>query len=220
MPHIYLIPAWFLGYDVALQFTFAIITMAVSIFAFKVYKLSDQKQSRLFGIAFLLFSIAYFVQSAMNYAVMTELNEGISRLIQLNNVAILNFVGIYTHILLFITALVTLVYMSFKTRGPKLWYLVFLLSLFALLLSANKLYAYYIISSILLIFVTSHYLMNFLGNKQGKTLMVFVAFTFLLFGSIHFIFSVNHAVFYFIAHGLEMIAYILILIDLILIVKK
>jgi hypothetical protein len=41
-----------------------------------------------------------------------------------------------------------------------------------------------------------------------------------LFGTIHFIFSVNQALYYFIGHAMELIAYIFILINLILVVKK
>jgi len=57
-------------------------------------------------------------------------------------------------------------------------------------------------------------------RKQKKNLLVLLAFCFLLFGSVHFLVSVNHALFYVIGHFLELIAYVLILTNLLLLMKK
>ena len=65
MANLFLIPKWFFGYGVAFELIFAIITLAVALYSFKVYKLSNQNQPKLFGIAFLFFSISYFIQSIL-----------------------------------------------------------------------------------------------------------------------------------------------------------
>lgn len=205
-----LVPKWFFGYDIALELALAVITLIVSLYAFKIYKLSEQRQSKLFGIAFLFFSISYFIQSFLN----------ICRIIKINNINIVNSIGVYTHINFFIIGLVTLTYMTLKIKSMKTYSLLLITMLLSLLFSANKIYLFYLLSSILLIYIIIHYFINYLKNKKPKALLVLIAFAFLLFGNIHFIFSINYGLYYVIGHFLELIAYLLILIDLILVVRK
>lgn len=220
MAHIYLVPGWFVGYDIALELAFAIITIIVSLYAFKIYRLSGQSQSRLFGLSFLFISISYVIQSLLNFAIMEQLEENISRAIALNNVALLNFIGIFIHIIFFMSALITLSYMTLRVRSAKVFSLLCAITFLALFFSTNKLTMYYVLASLMLIYICIHYLGNYWNNRQTKALLVFIGFVFLLFGTIHFIFSVNQAFYYFLGHALELIAYIFILINLILVVKK
>ena len=67
MAGLYIIPEWFLGYDIALNLLFGIITLIVSLYAFKIYRLSSLKQSKLFGISFSFISISYFVQYYLKF---------------------------------------------------------------------------------------------------------------------------------------------------------
>ena len=86
MVNLSFIPSWFFGYGVILELAFAVITLAVSLYSFKIYRMSDQEQSRLFGISFLLFSISYFIQSALNFAILSELNEKFFSIMELQKV--------------------------------------------------------------------------------------------------------------------------------------
>ena len=215
-----LVPEWFFGYDILFEFAFAVITLIVGIYAFKIYKLSDQKQSKFFGIAFILISISYFIQSFLNLAIISKLNEGICKALRISSVNLFNSIGTYVHMIFFILGLITLTYMTLKIRSPKTYSLLSVVILLSLLFSSNKLYLFYLLSSVLLAYIWIHYLINYLKNKKPKTLLIFGAFVFLLFGSIHFIFSVNHGLYYVIGHFLELIAYLLILINLLLVVKK
>jgi len=220
MANLYMVPNWFLGYDLILELAFAIISLIVSIYSFKIYRLSEQTQSKLFGIAFLFISISYFIQSFLNFTIISKLNENIRIILKIISVNVLNTIGIYAHILFFITGLITLTYMTLKIKSAKTYSLLFITIILSLVFSSNKLYLFYLLSSILLIYILIHYLTNYLKNKQSKTLLVLAAFAFLLFGSIHFIFAVNHSLYYVIGHSLELIAYLLILINLILVVRK
>jgi hypothetical protein len=48
---------------------------------------------------------------------------------------------------------------------------------------------------------------------------VVLAFTFLLFGSLHYLLSVDHAIYYVIGHVLELFAYLCILANLIMVLR-
>ena len=215
-----LVPSWFFGYDIVLELAFAIITLIVSIFSFKIFKLTKQRQLKLFGISFLFISLSYFVQSFVNFAIVIKLNEEICRIIKVITVNTWNTFGIYAYVILFVAGLITLAYMTFKVNNNKIYLLLLMVSVFALLISPNTLYLYHIISSILLTFIVLHYFKNYIKRKQLKTLLVLSAFIFLLFGRVHFILSVNHGLYYILGHFLELFAYLLILTNLLLVIRK
>jgi hypothetical protein len=217
MASVFSIPNWFFGYDVIFELFFAIITLAVALYAFKVYRLSNQEQPKLFGLAFLSFSISYFVQSILNYLIITEAAKTICEVVKIQSVALFNAIRIYIHMFFFIVGLVTLAYMTLKIKSPKTYLLLLASFLLTFFIVANKIPWFYMASSLLLVFISLFYLFNFLENKQPKTFLVFL---FLLFGHLHFIFSLNHVIYYAMGHFLELLAYILILINLLLILKN
>jgi len=214
-----IVPHWFAGYNAILEMVFFVGTLLVGIYALKVCRLSGQRQSRLFGISFLLISAAYFVQSLLNFAASYSMAEGCG--MQAMSIPHnLNIAGIYAYMLLFLAALVTLAYMTLKIKNAKA-YLFFLAVITTMLFfSSNKLYFFYVISSILLVYVSFYYLKNYLKSKKTAALIVFIAFLFLLIGKIHFIFSINHGLFYVTGHLLEFVAYALILLNLITVIRR
>jgi len=214
-----IVPHWFIGYNSILEMMFFVITSLVGAYALRIYKLSGQRQSKLFGISFLLISAAYLIQSILNFAASYSMAEGCSMRSMTAVHSLSNF-GIYVHMILFITGLVTLAYMTLKIKNIKAYALFLAAILAVLLLSSNKLYFFYALSSILLIYISFYYLRNYLKNKKMSALIVFAAFLSLLFGKIHFIFSIDHGAFYVAGHLLELVAYVLIMINLINVVRK
>ena len=213
-------PPWFFGYDAILEFVFAVVSLVIALFAFKIYKVSDQKQVKLFGIAFLFVSLSYFTQSLFNYLIISRTNATICRALNWWSVALFDTLGLYVHMGLMIIGLIILVYMSFKTEKQRILWLLLATSLLILLLSANRVYIFFLLSSVYLLFITWHFVENYLSNRKTRTLLVAVAFLFLLFGNIHFIFSVDHQLFYVIGHFLELCAYLLILWNFFLVLRK
>jgi len=199
---------------------FAIITLGLGLFAFKIHKLSEQKSTKLFGISFIFISLHYFIQSLLNFSIVSTLNQNICNIMKIDNINSLNTLGAYSHMLFFIMGLATLTYMTLKIENKTTYILLLILPIASIIFSQNKLYLFYAIASIFLIFIAIHYLKNYLKNRQFKTLLILIAFIFLLFGNLHFIFSVNHGVYYIIGHFLELVAYLLILLNFILVLKK
>jgi len=220
MANLFLIPKWFFGYGVAFELIFAVITLAVAIYSFRVYKLSNQNQPKLFGIAFLFFSISYFIQSILNYFIISEIAQNISAVMKLQSVTLFNTIGIYVHMFFFIIGLVTLAYMTLKIKSLKTFALLIMMYLLTFFLIDDKIPLFYVMSSLLLVFISIHYLFNFIKNKKPRNFLVLLAFLFILFGNLHFIFAVNHTIYYVIGHFLDLVAYILILVNLLLILKN
>lgn len=220
MANLFLIPQWFFAYGIIFEIAFAIIALTVSVYAFKVYKLSNQKPSKYFAIGFLFISINYFLQSFLNILISSKLASNICGFMKIQGINTLNLYGIYLHMFFFVIGLITLAYMTLKLESKKTYFLLIIIALLSIVFAADKVYMFYIIASVLLIFIAWHYLENYLKNKQFKTLIILIAFLFLLFGNLHFIFAVNHGLYYVVGHFLELVAYVLILINLLWVFKK
>lgn len=213
-------PQWFFGIDVALEIVFAVVTLLVALLAFKVYRLCAQNQAKLFGISFLFISLSYFIQSAINFLMISKMNESVSNLIKIRSVLMFNTVGVVSHMILMITGLTLLVFTTFRTERYRFFWLLLITSLAAIFFDVHTeqifimpdlLYTYFVITSLFLLFICWHQLETYCRNRDPKTLLIVLAFIFLFVGQIHFVLEVNHQLFYVIGHLLELFAYILIL---------
>jgi len=209
------------GYDVVLELLFGMISLVLSLFAFKVYRETDQRQTKLFGIAFLFMSLSYFVQSLFNFLIISAAKGAVCKVMYVSIFNWYNFLGVYTHILLMTMGLVVLTYMTLKVQKPMLLWMMLLISLTALFFSEEHFFTVFLIlSTVYFIFISIHFVNNYRKNKDRKSLVVALAFLFLLFGSINFIFCTQADIFYLAAHLLALVAYLFILLDFYLVLKK
>lgn len=214
----YIVPEWFIGYDILLKIIFGIITLLVGIYAFKIYKLSEQRQSKIFSAAFILISISYFFHLLLNLIIIAKLT--ISKVMTVRTFNLLVALGIYSHIIFFLAGLVTLFYMTINVKSKRLYSLLLLISLLPLLFTENKLTLFNFMSGIMLVYVVIHYIINYINKKQIRNLSIMLAFVFLLLGSFDFIFSLNRGLYYILGDLLVLVAYSIILINLIQVAKK
>lgn len=220
MPTLSFAPNWFFAYGLAFGLAFAAISLAVSIYSFKIYKLSGQRQSKLFGVAFLLFSISYFIQFFLNVAIVSKLSERILNIIQFQSVITLNTLSIFVHMVLFTLGLVTLIYMISGVKNKWMYLGLMFFSVLFLFLSANKINFFYIFSSLLLVIISIYYFQHSIKHKSVNSILIVIAFFLLLIGHIHFIFLINNNIEYVLGSFLELGAYILILINLFRVLRK
>ncbi len=219
MVYLYLIPKWFVWIGISMEFLFALVTLIVALFAFKIYKLSAQRELKLFGISFLFIALAYVSLALFNLSILSQLRERINY-VALEKIAYLGLLGVFSHMLFFIIGLVTLAYMTFKIKKLRIFILLLALSLAAVFLSGYKLMALYIVLSILLCFVVFYYLREYHNNQNTRTGLVSVAFIFLLLSILSLVFSGQGYVYYVVGHILELFSYLIILFNLIFVVKN
>ena len=210
-------PDWFYGYDVALEIGFAITALIIALFAFSIYRATDQKQVRVFGFAFLLISCSYVLQSALNFLVVTNADHYVCSGLGFTSLDLFGTYGIYAHMVLMTAGLTLLTYMTFRIEKLLVLWIMLALAFIAIFMGANPLHSFFLISTILLAIILWHFMRNYIETRQTKTLLVVLAFVFLLFGSLHFILSVDHELYYAIGHVLELFAYVLILANLYLV---
>ncbi len=204
----FLIPTWFSGYDIFLELIFSIITFFLFLFSLKIYDSTNDVKIKYFGIGFLLISLSYIIKATNNYFT----NYGVLN----NNIFT---IGTYLYIVFMLSGLAFLTYITFKTEKIRVLFFIILISLIGVFLSIDKVYTFYLYSTIYLIILSIHFIKNYFKNKNKKALTITIAFLFLLFGNVHFLLSVNHELFYAIGHILELTAYILIMFNLFLVRK-
>jgi hypothetical protein len=219
MTYVYFVPKWFFGYDIAMELIFTIVTLAVAYYSFKVYNIYKQRASKLFGIAFIFIAASYFLWVLINLFLLSQINESTEG-ITINQANIVGLIGLYAYMLLFVIGLSILTYITLKVKGKRIFAFILLMSLFAILISYNKTVAFHIVSSILLVFIVFHYMTEYSQNKNKKTLIVLLAFLFMLCTSINFIFLSINYYYYVSGHLLNLIAYGLILTNLLIIRKN
>lgn len=222
MAVIYLVPNWFFGLGIALELLFALAAAVVAFYAFKFYKISGQREGKLFSFSFVLISISYLIKAGVNLFVLSDISSGFRALDydSLNDIGVL---GLYAHVILFIAGLALLSYMTLKTKNRRAFLLLLVLAIIPLLpvvSGANQALVFNLVSSIFLLYLCTHYFVEYKNNKNHKTLLILCAFLLLFFSGIGFMFANDFYVDFVLGHLLEFISYILIVTGLVLTIRK
>ncbi len=219
MPNIFICPEWFFGYDIALEVIFAIVAMMVSFYAWKIFKITDERNIKLFSLAFFFISLSYIAQSALNVILLTQMEEEFCGLVNLQSIYLLNLFGIYVHAILFLIGLLLLTYIALKIYSLQTFILMFILVFTSLYFSPNKTFMLYVLSTTLLGFISYYYMANYWYNRKSTTLLVAVAMLILFVSYVHFMFGMENVLYYVMAHIFELIAYLLVLSNLVIILR-
>jgi len=221
MNEMYLVPSWFFGLDIGMELLFAVITILISVIAFKIYSMTQDRKVKLFGLAFLLIGLSYIVWAGINLWFTQVMGDEIREL-SIQSITTIGLLGFYSYIVLYISGLINLVSTTCESYKGRAYYLLFGLSLLVVVSSLNKLITFRIVSAFLLFFVAYHYfdecIMN--KNKNRKANYIMLAVSLLLISNIVFIFDYYSYYSYVVGHLIELFAYLLMLISLIKSVKK
>ncbi len=220
MANVFIVPQWFFGYDIVLEVIFALITLFVAIYGFKLYKLCREKQFKYFGLAFAFIAFSYFLQSIINFFLLYDLNSKIQFMIPSRYIYDLVIIEVFIHVFFFVLGFLLLTYNTFKTDNLRVFYLLFVVIIISIFFSLNKLFMFYVLASVLLLYLVIHYAIMYWYNRKPNALIMSIALLLILVGTLHLMLAVNHGTYYVIGHVLELIAYLLIAGDLYIILKN
>ncbi|MFT4303316.1 MAG: hypothetical protein ACMXYG_02015 [Candidatus Woesearchaeota archaeon] len=218
----YNVPSWFLGYDALAESIFALVTILLSVLAFKIYKLTKSSTSKMLGFGFLFIAFSYIILAIFNIGNCFNLHEPLCEITNWDPLAWYSF-QVSLHLMLYLLGLITLVYMTFKVKSFKLYSLLILLGSIPFLFNHSFPRVYFILSSILIVYIFAFYFKNYLNNKNYHTASISIAFALLFIGDLLILFTMESdisAIIYVIWHSLKLVAYLLILSNLIPILKK
>lgn len=215
----YLVPQWFFGFDIALELIFAFVALIVSYYAFKIYQLSGNEESKLLTASFLFIGLSYLTKAMLNILVIGEIKETV-RQATVQNLHLLGMLANYSYLFLFTTGLVTFSYMTFKIRSIRTFTLLLATNLLTIFFSMDKTITFSLMTSLLTIYICAHYFLEYTESKKLNNLLLLIAFLFLFFSGVSFVFAENYYINYVIGHLLELASYLLILATLLLTIRK
>jgi len=214
-----LVPQWFFGFDIIMQLLFSLATAFVAFYSLKLYKISEQREIRLFCTAFILIAFSYLIKALTNWFVITQIQDRV-RSLTLNNVNLIGLLGIHAYLILFTAGLATLAYLTFKIKSPRAYILLLAINIVFIILSQNKAFAFSTLSSLFILFICINYLIEFKLNKNPRTILIFLAFLGLFISGLDFFFISDFYTNYVISHFIELASYALILTSLYLTARK
>lgn len=218
MAGIYSIPNWFFGYDIFLEFVCGIIAILIATYAIRTYNLTKQREAGLFGVSFGLISLSYFAWAVINLALVEKLSDT-TRVLVLQEVSLISVLGVYSHILLFMAGLTTLVYMTCRVESPKMYSMLLISTTLGILFSLNKALAIYSISSIFMFYILAYYFTVYKNNKNPRSFSILVAFVFLTAANLVMIFGKSYLS-YVLMHIFQIISFVLILVTFVKILQN
>jgi hypothetical protein len=218
MEVLYSVPQWFFTVSILLNIVFALTTFFVSFYAFRVYRLSAQRGSKLFGVSFLLVAVAYIIRAIVNGFIAGAFDDNTFRL-TMAGVYTLSNLAVYSYMVLFSASLITLAYTTFKIKSCRAYTLMLLIVLTAIYYSCFPSLTFYIVSTILLLYLSSHYLNEYLKYKNKSMLLMMGSFLLLLASTIFFMYAANSYDYFILGNITEFLAYIGILTNLISVLK-
>jgi len=221
MAEIYIVPSWFFGVNIALEILFGIITFLLAAYAFKLYNLSNEKEIKILGYSFSFISLSYFIVSIVNF-IFLSISQNNTRLLMLEEIINLKNTLILTYLLFLIIGYVTLLYITFHKKTSKTYLIILATTLIGVFFSKNLILTIYLFIALFLFFISYHYLMRCIKNKNEKTFMIFLGFASLFLSALSLIFVSKYHVgnAYVFSHIFDFIGYTLILLSLLFVLKN
>ncbi|RME31606.1 hypothetical protein D6789_02165 [Candidatus Woesearchaeota archaeon] len=213
-------PVWFRGYDLVLEVSFVIITFLVAFFAVQSYRRTLHKQLLFFSVGFLFVSAAYIVEVLINTFILLGATCPVGCTLEMvEELLSTQYYGLLLYGALMLLGLTILLQTALR-YDSRLFVLIVALTVPAFLLSKNPFTLFNIFASVMLAMLSWHFMKNYWGCRNRNALLVGVAFVLLLFGNVHFLFSIKSYLLYVLAHILTFVAYLLILANLYFVTRR
>jgi hypothetical protein len=178
-------PHWFSTPEIVIHVVFALVTFFIAYRAYKIYRMCEHKPTGIFSLAFLGLSASYMLQALLGFLILNNVHsQDILGLISTVSTIPLSMIATVLHVSALTTALVLLAYVTLKERGVKIFLLLFSITTVALLLAQEKGMAFFLITGILLLFITAQHVQRFIRKPNRAKLFVSAGFGLLFLGQL------------------------------------
>jgi len=208
------------GIGAICELVFAIITLLIGIFAFRIYRLTKSDNYRAFMFSFFFIATAYLFKSLINFLIYFEQAKPIAIASKLANISTFFAYGVIVHIVLMLIALLLLVNLVMKIKNRGVFVLLFILTFFPLVLTWMHYSIFYSLASVFLFILTVSFFKNYIKNKNKNAFYVGIAFLLIFIAHIFYILISVRTLFFVIGHVFEFLGYLVLLITYIRVLKK
>lgn len=220
-------PRWFFGYDIIFELLAVIVTGIIGLYSFKLYYFSRQRSYRYFGFSFLAFAASLTVKIATNFvlyyqaAVKHAIADAIVKYNLLQKSTIFLETGYDLHRFLFLLGLFGVYWLISKSQDNEhrgiLIYALFIIAIF----SFSSYYVFHLTAAVLLFYILRHFhALCFRKRARINAQLNFLAFTLVFFSQIAFIFVFLSTTIYVVAEIIQLLGFVVFLINMLLLVFK
>ncbi len=235
MYRLFFTPAWFNGFDLIFEIVGLVIALLIAAYSWKFYNLSKENKFAYFSFAFILVALGiFFKMLTQGILSFSFLREGVAGVLKPALGQKFRFADLYYRAAFFLGmasslgAWLLIFFISQKSRKRlnKLYevsqitlfvYLILLISIVA----NFKYFVFYLTSAVILGITVLNYYKNYLNNNRNKnSFRVMLAFMFILFSNIVFVFVFLFGWLYVIGEILLLVGFLLLLYTYVRLTKK
>ncbi len=213
-------PAWFLVWDLVFEVIFALAVSLLALLAFRVHRSYQDRSAKLLGLAFLLIAGSYWVESLIHVFDLSKVDEFVCGSLQLPSQSFLHDYSMLLHMAFMILGLLVLLFMSFQSRDVRPLAVLLVLSFAGIISSAGPVYSFLLFSSVLLFFIAWHFMGVYIKTFRVETLLVAAAFSGLFLSRLLFLLSLRVEMLYIWGHVIELLAYVLLMVNLAMVLRR
>lgn len=205
--------------DLAFGLVSALVAFFIAGYALRGYLLTRDRTGLFFSSTFFLIALGLLSRVLFDYLVKFELTYN-PRFVALQGMTSLQALALTLSIFLVTSGYVFLIALFFKIRSKRIVTLLIVLVALLTLSTSNAYLTAHVIPAVLLFFVLLHTTENFLKKRTTNTFLVFASFVILLASELLFLLILKSISFYFVGSTLRVLAYLLLLANMLLVLKR
>jgi hypothetical protein len=223
-------PGWFHGLDYTFELIAALITIIISYYSFRIFWLSREKKYIYLTLAFGSVSIAYLIRAGLDWLIyknylpnIPNLSAAVETVMETSAIHSAALIA-YSFLMLAGFLVLTAVFLRLQGRLMQLLLVGILAVLLGLTLFSRQIFLTSgIIMLVMLAFIIFHQYKCYAKKRLTSQLFVLLGMSILLLSQIGFILTlITHysELFYILGHSLQLLGYILLLANMVLVFKK
>ncbi len=211
-------PHTFYTIDIIFGLVSTLVAVFIASYAFKGYLLTRNKTSLFFSSSFMLIASGLLSRVGFDYLVKFELAANPRFLMQ--TMTSLQSLMLFFSIFLLTSGYVLLLVLFYKIRSKRIAALMIALIALLVLTTSNAYLVAHATPALLLLFATAHTAEHFFKKRNKNTFLVLAAFIILLSSEAFYLLVLKSISFYFVGSILRVVAYLLLLANTILVLKR
>ena len=217
-------PSWFYGIDSGFSFFAMLVTISIAIFSLKAYFIAKDRKYLYFTLAFFSISVSYLIKAVASWVVfkhilgkVPNLTAAISTVVSMPNFYSLGYI---LYVFFIFAGFMILVAIYLRIHSIRTLSLLFILMLILSILSQSKFIAFHVTLFLLLFYIVIHLFKNHIRTKSVSTFLVLYSMLALMVSQIFYFFIIFDKIYYVIGHVLQLIGFLLLLLNMILVFRK
>jgi hypothetical protein len=217
-------PQWFNGIDILFESLAVIVTLLIGLTAWRYFRFSGFDRYRYMALSFWALSVSFLAKIATNFVMYYKETVKSSigpALIKYNLVQKSNFffqAGYDIHRFLMLLSFLGIYWLVSKSHDQEHKWIMIMMLFIITLFSFNTYFVFHITAALLLFFITLRYRVQSKKKHLNHAYLNFSAFIILLISQIIFAFVLLNSVLYVIAEVMQLLGFIIFLINIITLV--